>query len=117
VLVTAGAVGWHRWRSTPRDVLIASGTIEATELHLGFKVSGQLIERPVDEGSRAEAGALIGRLESRDLEAEAERLRQSSRATETQLPLAPHRHPPAGAAHGQLDQPGSREPSLRASST
>jgi HlyD family secretion protein len=87
VLVTAGAIGWHRWRSTPRDVLIASGTIEATELHLSFKVSGQLIERPVDEGSRVSAGTLIGRLESRDLEAEAERLRQSLRATETQLPL------------------------------
>jgi HlyD family secretion protein len=87
VLATAGALAWRWWHTTPTDVLIASGTIEATELHLSFKVSGRLIERPVDEGSRVEPGQLIGRLESQDLEAEAERLRQSLRSTETQLPL------------------------------
>lgn len=86
-LVTAGAVAGRWWHGKPSNVLIASGTIEATELHLSFKVSGRLIERPVDEGSRVQQGTLIGRLESKDLEGEVERLRQSLRSTETQLPL------------------------------
>jgi HlyD family secretion protein len=86
-LVAAGAVAVRWWHGKPGNVLIASGTIEATELHLSFKVSGRLIERPVDEGSRVQEGTLIGRLESKDLEAEVERLRQSLRSTETQLPL------------------------------
>lgn len=87
MLATAGALAWRGWHATPADVLTASGTIEATELHLSFKVSGRLIERPVDEGSRVGPGQPIGRLESQDLEAEVERLRQSLRSTETQLPL------------------------------
>jgi HlyD family secretion protein len=87
VLATAGGLAWRWWLATPPDGLIASGTIEATELHLSFRVSGRLIERPVDEGSRVVAGQLIGRLESQDLEAEMERLLQSLRSTETQLPL------------------------------
>lgn len=86
-LAVAGAVAWRSWHAAPADALRASGTIEAVEVHLSFKVSGRLIERPVDEGSRVEPGALIGRLESQDLEAEAVRLQESLRSTETQLPL------------------------------
>lgn len=86
-LATAGTLAWRWWNGKPSHVLIASGTIEATEIHLSFKVSGRLIERPVDEGSRVERGALIGRLESQDLEADVDRLRQSLQSTETQLPL------------------------------
>lgn len=85
VIGGAGAARW--WHRKPSNVLIASGTIEATEPHLSFKVSGRLIERPVDEGSRVKEGTLIGRLESQDLEGEVERLRQSLHSTETQLPL------------------------------
>ncbi len=88
VAVAAGGfAGWRWWNGRPTNVLKASGTIEATEVHPSFKVAGRLIERPVDEGSRVERGTLIGRLESQDLEAEAERLRESLRSTETQVPL------------------------------
>ncbi len=87
IALTAGCVGWRWWHRAPADVLGASGTIEATEVHLSFKVSGRLVERPVDEGSRVEPGTLIGRLESQDLTAEAERLREALRSTQTQLPL------------------------------
>lgn len=87
ILAAAGSVAWRFWTRAPTDVLKASGTIEATEIHLSFKVSGRVIERPVDEGSRVQAGTLIARLESQDLEAEAERLREALRSTETQIPL------------------------------
>ena len=86
ILVIAGALGWSRWSREPASVLRASGTIEATEVSVSFKIPGRVIERPVEEGDRLEAGTLVGRLESRELEAEVERLRASLQATETQLP-------------------------------
>jgi membrane fusion protein YbhG len=86
-LATAGTIAWRWWNGKPGQVLTASGTIEATEIHLSFKVSGRLIERPIDEGSRVERGTRIGRLESQDLEADVDRLRQSLQSTETLLPL------------------------------
>jgi HlyD family secretion protein len=87
-LLAAGAVvAWHRCNGGPSDLLRASGTIEATEIHSSFKVAGRLIERPVDEGDRVAPGTLIGRLESQDLEAETARLRESLRSTETLVPL------------------------------
>jgi len=86
--VLALAAGGQRWLTgPPDDVLTASGTIEALELRLGFRTSGRLIERPVDEGMHVEAGAVIGRLESLDLQAEAARLRSALRGTETLVPV------------------------------
>jgi HlyD family secretion protein len=87
-LVAAACVAaWHWWNGAPAGVLLASGTIEATEVHPSFKVSGRLIERPVDEGYRVTQGALLGRIESKDLEADVVRLREALQSTETQLPL------------------------------
>ena len=40
-----------------------SGNIEVTEAQLGFKISGRVIERPVSEGDRVQAGQLIARLD------------------------------------------------------
>jgi HlyD family secretion protein len=86
-LAAAGVLTWRWWSTAPADLLAASGTIEATEVHLSFKVAGRLIQRPVDEGTRVSVGTLIGRLESQDLEADAERLRESLRSTESLVPL------------------------------
>lgn len=85
-LAGAGVAVWW-WRSpTLVGALAASGTIEATEMDASFKVPGRVIARPVDEGSRVEEGALLARLESRELEAEVDRLRAALEATETRLP-------------------------------
>jgi HlyD family secretion protein len=65
---------------------LASGTIEATEVAVSFKIPGRVIERPVDEGDRLKVGDLVGRLEGKELEAEVDRLRASLLATETRLP-------------------------------
>lgn len=81
------AAGSWRWFHRPASgTLLASGTIETVEVRVSFKVGGRVIERPVDEGARVEPGTLIGRLESLDLQAEADRLRNALRGTETQLP-------------------------------
>jgi HlyD family secretion protein len=85
LLVSAPAL-WRWWQRPPAGVLVASGTIEATEVAVSFKISGRVIERPADEGQRLHAGDLVAKLESRELEADVERLRASLAATETRLP-------------------------------
>ena len=86
LLVIGGTQAWRWWTRQPEDILLASGTIEATEVAVSFKIPGRVIERPVDEGDRLKAGDLVGRLESKELEAEVDRLRASLQATETRLP-------------------------------
>lgn len=82
----AGVAVWW-WRSpTLVGALAASGTIEATEMDASFKVPGRVIARPVDEGAHVEAGTLLARLESRELEAEVDRLRAALEAAETRVP-------------------------------
>lgn len=90
IVVLLGVVAgfaWRWWNNKPTGFIVASGTIEATEIRVSFKVSGRVIERPVDEGARVAANQLIARLESLDLEAEVQRLRNALRSTETQVPL------------------------------
>ncbi len=83
----AVAAGGWRWFQRPAGgALLAAGTIETTEVRVSFKVGGRVIERPVDEGARVEPGTLIGRLESLDLQADVERLRNALRSTQTQVP-------------------------------
>ena len=86
VLVITGTLAWGRWSRGPKDVLLAAGTIEATEVAASFKIPGRVIERPVDEGDRLRPGDLVGRLESKELEADVDRLRASLQATETRVP-------------------------------
>ncbi len=86
VLAVAGGLAWQWWSRPPAGLLIASGTIEATEVDVSFKIPGRVIARPVDEGGRVEPGTLVGRLESRELEAEVERLEASLQATQTRIP-------------------------------
>ncbi len=86
VVIAGGILGWRWWPRAPEDVLLASGTIEATEVDVSFKIPGRVIERPVDEGDRLRAGDRVARLESKELEAEVERLRASLTATETRIP-------------------------------
>lgn len=71
VLAGFAALGLRWWDRDPKDVLFASGIIESSQVDVSFKIPGRVIQRPVDEGDRLEAGALVGRLESRELEAEA----------------------------------------------
>ncbi len=91
VVVAAGALAssaalWRWWQRPPEGVLVASGTIEATEVAVSFKIPGRVIARPADEGQRLKAGDPVATLESKELEADVGRLRASLAATETRLP-------------------------------
>ena len=50
----------------PKGQLVASGTIEVTEVRIGFRMPGTLAQRPVEEGDAVEKGSLIAALDSRE---------------------------------------------------
>ena len=84
--ILGGVLGWRWWGRPPEGVLLASGTIEATEIAVSFKIPGRVVSRPADEGQRLKPGDPVAVLESRELEAEVDRLRAALAATETRLP-------------------------------
>jgi HlyD family secretion protein len=86
LLVVAGGLVWWWWHRVPSDVLIASGTIETTEVSVSFKVPGRVIERAVDEGDRVEVRALVARLESAELVAEVDGRRAAVEASQSRVP-------------------------------
>jgi membrane fusion protein YbhG len=55
----------HSGRRAPS--LQLSGNIEVTDVEVSFKIPGRVQERLVDEGDIVAAGAVVARLESRDL--------------------------------------------------
>lgn len=50
--------------------IIASGTIEATEVDISSKVSGKILKINIDEGSNVEAGDVIAEIDKKEYEAQ-----------------------------------------------
>lgn len=73
VLLLAGLITLvlktQSWDSTPEGQLVASGTIEVTDVQIGFRMPGIVLQRPVDEGDAVAKGALIAELDSREIKA------------------------------------------------
>src|SRR5262245_25624783 len=70
LLAVALGLGWRWLRPGPdRDALTASGTVEATEAELGFKIAGRIERILVREGDRVTAGAELARLAGAEMEA------------------------------------------------
>jgi HlyD family secretion protein len=90
ILVAAGvAVYAFRGGNKPPDNrLIVSGNIELTEVNIGFKTAGRLIERAVDEGDSVKKGQIIARLDRDQLAAQRERETASVASSESQLAQA-----------------------------
>jgi len=65
VVVLIGARSWFHG-GDGRSIRV-SGNIELTEVNIGFKIPGKLIERRVDEGDRVTAGMLLARLDKDQL--------------------------------------------------
>lgn len=74
------------WRAAPwapeadAGQVIASGTVDATEVAISFRVPGVLRERSVDEGSTVRAGDMLAALDARETSA---RLRQAQAAEDS----------------------------------
>jgi len=71
--IAAAYIGWyvvsHR-QGPPTDAILASGTIEATEIDLSPKVSGHILRLTVDEGDEVKAGQVIATLDGDELKAQ-----------------------------------------------
>jgi membrane fusion protein YbhG len=65
----------------------ASGYVEATEIRVAPEVAGRILELPVKEGDRVEAGALIARLDITETELAIQRARADRDAAVAQLKL------------------------------
>ena len=66
--------GWAIWHfviapSRRSSTLTASGTVEATDAQLGFKVPGRIVAIAAHEGDRVAAGAEIARLDTSEIDA------------------------------------------------
>jgi HlyD family secretion protein len=69
VLIVAG-VAAYQYLKNSRDegTLELSGTVEVTEVNLGFKVAGKVAELIVDEGQRVKKGDRLAALDSAEME-------------------------------------------------
>lgn len=88
VLVAAGVLVGRRLIGGGGDdaTLVASGTVEATEAHLGFPVAGLLARVAVREGDRVAAGQPLAWLD--DAEIRARRDQAEAQATAARARLA-----------------------------
>src|ERR1035437_4399435 len=68
IVIAAGLYFYPRLvrKPQPTNRLTLSGTIDAHESLVSFKVAGRIIDLPVEEGEQIEQGALLARLEDAD---------------------------------------------------
>lgn len=69
VAVVAGLITYLSTRNQRENdhVINISGNIEATEVDVGFKISGRIVERPFEEGAWVEKGRVLAKLDNEDL--------------------------------------------------
>jgi HlyD family secretion protein len=80
ILMGAAAAVWWFWSRADApndDMIFVSGNIEATEVELSFRISGQIADFSLEEGDSVEAGQVLARLDTDTLEA----LKSQSRAS------------------------------------
>ncbi len=68
VAAAVGAYLWTRGHDGTKGQLALSGTVEVTEVNVGFKSAGRLAELAVDEGDRVKKGDRIAALDRAELE-------------------------------------------------
>ncbi len=90
VLAVAGVAAYAFWGIGRRQDgrIMVSGNIELTEVNIGFKTSGRLIERNVDEGDNVKKGEILARLDRDQLVAQRAHEVASLEAAETQVAQA-----------------------------
>jgi HlyD family secretion protein len=74
-----------RNRGQEDSIIRISGNIEATEVNVGFKISGRVISLSAEEGDWIEKGKVIARIDDEDLRHRLDLARASLRASEARL--------------------------------
>lgn len=86
LLVAAGLAWWLLARErAPEEVLLASGTVEATQAELGFQHPGQILTVEVSEGDVVQQGQLLATLDAREAEAERDALQAAVEVARARL--------------------------------
>lgn len=90
VLAVAGAAlyAFRSFGHSQDGRIIVSGNIELTEVNIGFKTAGRLIERNVDEGDNVKKSQILARLDRDQLVAERAREVAALEAAVTQVAQA-----------------------------
>ncbi len=72
-----------------KELLHVGGTLRPeAEVDLAFKLPGRVVEVPVKKGDTVEAGAVLARIDQRDVEAQAEQVRAGMAAAKAQDVMA-----------------------------
>jgi HlyD family secretion protein len=85
---TAAVIVYRNANDEPKDRILISGNMELTEVDVGFKYSGKLIERTVNEGDRVQKGMVIARLDQDQLMRQREREQAALALARAQLAQA-----------------------------
>lgn len=90
VISTAGYFLYQRYTESQvvaNDRIFVSGTIEAHQSLLSFKMQGRIVELKVEEGQRVEAGEVLARLDDTDFRQQVELEEATLRVREATLAL------------------------------
>lgn len=89
LIMVAGAAAFVWWELVRGkgggEVLVANGTIEATEVEVGSKLPGRIAQLLVREGDAVQANQIIARLDMAEIEADVAQHRAALARTEAQL--------------------------------
>lgn len=90
IMATLGVGGWYYWRDRKPNPLASntlrvSGNIEAHQSIVSFKVTGRVIDLPIEEGQYVKQNQVIARLDDEDYRREAKAEEASLHALEAQL--------------------------------
>lgn len=90
IFIGIGAAGlifylYLRDQNVEPPYLKVSGNIETTEVDLGFKISGRIVQISVQEGDWVEKGKVIARLDDEDLRQRLELARATLRSAQARL--------------------------------
>ena len=67
IIMVGGGLIWYFYQQTANQALIASGTMEGTEVTVSSKVTGKVLEVRVDEGSKVHSGEVLAVLDAQEL--------------------------------------------------
>ena len=90
ILIVAGIVGLFyylltREKEGGNSFIKVSGNIETTEVDVGFKISGRIVSRSVDEGDRVEKGQKLATLDDEDFRQRLELARATLKSAQARL--------------------------------
>ena len=84
-LTSAGLASCTLWNRSTGGNITLSGNIELTQVNIAFKISGKIIELPIDEGMEVRKGTVLARLDVDQLQKQRARDQASLTVAETQL--------------------------------